>query len=270
MKFGKRVNLHTHTFRCKHAVGAPREYCAEAVRQGLCTLGFSDHQPFPDGRFDESRMPFGDLETYAREIETARQEFPELNILTGLEADYVRALGKSFYEEEFFNKRKFDYLILGPHFNDPPEAGAGAGAAENVRLRVESTIRAMETGLFAYVAHPDMFACTGLSWTPEIEALCKELVSAAVALKVPLEINAYGLRKPWIDTAEGRRPQYPWRPFWELVAELGATMVVGADAHRPEDVWSNAEQTAAWGAQFGLVPANAAVAAAIVNGRKPR
>ena len=182
----------------------------------------------------------------------------------------MRALGKSFYEEEFFNKRKFDYLILGPHFNDPPEAGAGAGAAENVRLRVESTIRAMETGLFAYVAHPDMFACTGLSWTPEIEALCKELVSAAVALKVPLEINAYGLRKPWIDTAEGRRPQYPWRPFWELVAELGATMVVGADAHRPEDVWSNAEQTAAWGAQFGLVPANAAVAAAIVNGRKPR
>ena len=138
MKFGKRVNLHTHTFRCKHAVGAPREYCAEAVRQGLCTLGFSDHQPFPDGRFDESRMPFGDLEAYAREIETARQEFPELNILTGLEADYVRALGKSFYEEEFFNKRKFDYLILGPHFNDPPEAGAGAGAAENVRLRVES------------------------------------------------------------------------------------------------------------------------------------
>ena len=81
MKFGKRVNLHTHTFRCKHAVGAPREYCAEAVRQGLCTLGFSDHQPFPDGRFDESRMPFGDLEAYAREIETARQEFPELNIL---------------------------------------------------------------------------------------------------------------------------------------------------------------------------------------------
>ena len=115
-----------------------------------------------------------------------------------------------------------------------------------------------------------MFACTGLSWTSEIEALCKELVSAAVALKVPLEINAYGLRKPWIDTAEGRRPQYPWRPFWELAAELGATMVVGADAHRPEDVWSNAEQTAAWGAQFGLVPANAAVAAAIVNGRKPR
>lgn len=265
MKFGERVNLHTHTFRCKHAVGTPRDYCAEAVRQGLCILGFSDHQPFPDGRFDESRMPFGDLEVYAREIEAARREFPGLKILTGLEADYVRALGKSFYQEEFFDRRNFDYLILGPHFNDPPESGAGRGTEENVRLRVEATIRAMETGLFAYVAHPDMFACSGLRWTPGVRALCRELICAAVALKVPLEINAYGLRKPWIEVAGERRPQYPWRPFWELAAELGAVMVVGADAHRPGDVWSNAEQAVEWGAELGFAPANAAVAAAIVN-----
>lgn len=265
MKFGERVNLHTHTFRCKHAVGTPRDYCAEAVRQGLCILGFSDHQPFPDGRFDESRMPFGDLEVYAREIEAARREFPGLKILTGLEADYVRALGKSFYQEEFFDRRNFDYLILGPHFNDPPESGAGRGTEENVRLRVEAMIRAMETGLFAYVAHPDMFACSGLRWTPGVRALCRELISAAVALKVPLEINAYGLRKPWIEVAGERRPQYPWRPFWELAAELGAVMVVGADAHRPGDVWSNAEQAVEWGAELGFAPANAAVAAAIVN-----
>lgn len=268
MKFGNRVNLHTHTFRCKHATGVVRDYCQEAVRQGLSILGFSDHQPFPDGRFNDSRMLFSDLEIYAQEIEDARKEFPELKILTGLEVDYVQKFGKSFYEEEFFHKRNFDYLILGPHFNDPPEAGAGETIEKKIQLRIESTIRAMKTGLFAYVAHPDMFAAGGISWSPEIKALCQELIATAIELKVPLEINAYGLRKPKIDTAEGPRHQYPWRPFWELAAEMGATVAVGADAHQPKDVWSNMEETIAWGRKLGLTPVNTAIANAIINKKR--
>ena len=49
MKQPLRVNLHTHTRRCKHAQGEISDYCAEAVRQNVAVLGFSDHSPFPGG-----------------------------------------------------------------------------------------------------------------------------------------------------------------------------------------------------------------------------
>jgi histidinol phosphatase-like PHP family hydrolase len=29
---------------------------------------------------------------------------------------------------------------------------------------------------------------------------------------------------------------YPWRPFWELAAEVDAAVIVNSDAHRPEDL----------------------------------
>ena len=34
------VNLHCHTYLCKHATGTVREYCEQAVKQGLKVLGF--------------------------------------------------------------------------------------------------------------------------------------------------------------------------------------------------------------------------------------
>ena len=43
-----KVNLHTHTDRCRHAVGSVSDYCLEAQKYGLEILGFSDHGPFPD------------------------------------------------------------------------------------------------------------------------------------------------------------------------------------------------------------------------------
>ena len=46
-----RVNLHTHTYRCKHASGTVDDYCREAVKAGISILGFAEHTPFPDGEY---------------------------------------------------------------------------------------------------------------------------------------------------------------------------------------------------------------------------
>ena len=43
-----KVNFHTHTYRCKHAVGNEEDYVIEAINQNLTTLGMSDHGPYPD------------------------------------------------------------------------------------------------------------------------------------------------------------------------------------------------------------------------------
>ena len=40
-----RANYHTHTPRCRHAVGSEREYIEQAIEAGMEILGFSDHTP---------------------------------------------------------------------------------------------------------------------------------------------------------------------------------------------------------------------------------
>jgi histidinol-phosphatase (PHP family) len=77
----------------------------------------------------------------------------------------------------------------------------------------------MATGLFAFVAHPDLFANAYLAWDAEAEACSRAILAAAADLSVPLEINGYGMRKPEIETREGVRRKYPWRRFWELAGE---------------------------------------------------
>ncbi len=267
MQFGNRVNLHTHTARCNHASGTIDEYCREAIRQGVSTLGFSDHAPFPDGRYGGSRMFFAELDDYRADVERVRREFPELRILSGLEVDFVPSMGRAFYEDTFVSA--FDYLIVGVHFIEPARPENDLWRADNIlstagmRSYMEATVAAMESGLFRYVAHPDMFCNRCPRWTPDVAAICGDLADAAAAMDIPLEINAYGLRKPWVETPEGRRPAYPWRPFWELAASRGVRAVIGADAHRPEDVWGNAGDACALAAETGFTPVNAEVAAAI-------
>ncbi len=263
MVFGTRISLHTHTRRCKHATGMPLDYCAEAVHQGLSSVGFSDHAPFPDGRYDETRMDFSELDAYCGDVEAARSAYaPALEVWKGFEVDYFPAVGKAFYEEVFLGRCGCDYLIAGTHFLEPfkPDLDqwddSNVFGAEAVRRHVESHVHAMESGLFAYLAHPDTFARCCPGWTPEIRAVCAELVDASISLGVPLELNAYGLRKPAMQMPGGLRAQYPWRPFWELVAEKGAPVVVGADAHRPEDVWGNSDAILILADELGLTPVN--------------
>ena len=149
MKFGERINFHTHTARCGHAQGSVEEYCREAVRQGVAVLGFSDHAPFPDGRFGSSRMDFSELPDYREELSRMRRLFPELRILTGAEVDFVPSLGRGFYDETCSGENGFDYRILGPHFTDPPGIGGGSPTSPHrARPYTHLMIRAVEAGLF--------------------------------------------------------------------------------------------------------------------------
>ncbi|HAH75526.1 MAG TPA: histidinol phosphate phosphatase HisJ family protein, partial [Kandleria vitulina] len=39
-------NYHTHTYRCKHAIGKEEDYIKNAIKAGYTELGFSDHAPW--------------------------------------------------------------------------------------------------------------------------------------------------------------------------------------------------------------------------------
>ena len=251
------ANWHTHTARCKHASGAVADYCAAAVAYGLTDLGISDHTPFPDGRWPSARMTMSELPDYRAEIEAARPRFAGLRLWAGLECEFRVELG-SFYREVLLHEQRLDYLVGAVHWF--PFCGDWVGTDDpNVRnnptaLAAYAThlIDCLRSGLFLFMAHPDFFGNFYECWDAETEAASRDILQAARELNIPLEINAYGLRKPLRDTPQGKRPGYPWEPFWQLAGELDTPAVVNSDAHRPADIAGEVATSLALAARCGV------------------
>lgn len=248
-------NYHTHTYRCKHAAGDVADYCQAALAQGLTVLGMSDHTALPDNQWPGVRMDFQELPEYCRAIDRAREEFTELIILKGAECEFAGPY-LAFYQETLLGELQFDYLIGAAHFFPLKEewvgSYGGAGTVAGLRAYTDYFIDSMRSGLFAFMAHPDVFGNCYLTWDSNTVAAARDIFAAASSLQIPLEINGYGLRKPQIDTPQGKRRMYPWLPFWELASDYDITVIANSDAHRPGDVGSNIEEAAAIGKKFGL------------------
>ena len=242
------TNLHTHTYRCQHASGDASDYARHACAAGLAVLGMADHTPLPDGRWPDMRMAMDELDGYQAAVDRARAEYPQLRILMGLECEFAVEY-ESFYRDEILGRRGFDYLIAGCHYT-PLDGGwipsfGGLDSSRTLRAYADYTIRSMASELFAFVTHPDLIGCSNQEWTTNTAACARDICQAATALGVPLEINSYGLRKPWMNIPGGSRPAYPWLPFWETAQDMGTSVVLSSDAHRPVDVAAGYAEVAA-------------------------
>jgi histidinol-phosphatase (PHP family) len=85
------IDCHIHTERCGHAVGTVDDYVRAAVKRGLVGMAITEHLPMPEGMdpHSEVSMPACDLEDYLVEVDLVRDRYPEIEIVTGVEADYL-------------------------------------------------------------------------------------------------------------------------------------------------------------------------------------
>ena len=231
-----KTNYHTHTPRCLHATGSEREYARRALENGYGELGFADHCPWNYGRdfVSNMRMEPGELKDYARSVRALEEEYQgKLKIRLGLECEYFPSRMNWLMEQK--ERHQLDYLILGNHFDTDEPKGMYFGACRTPRdmnRYVNMTIAGMETGYFAYLAHPDLFLRTMARFTPEAEQASRALCRAAVQLNMPLEYNLNGLL--YYKGFAGTELGYPCRAFWEIAAQEGAQAIVGVDAHSPD------------------------------------
>ena len=222
------ANYHTHTIRCKHAYGTEREYIEAAISEGFKILGFSDHtpQPYPEGFRSGIRMDMSELYDYTDTLVKLRDEYKdEIQILIGYEVEYTEKYFETLIKE--LKKYPLDYIIQGQHYVEDEVDGFYSGSLtdseERLKAYVDFTIEGMNTGLFTYLAHPDLINFTG---DDDIYRLhMSRLVRAAVDLNIPLEINVYG----FVD-----HRWYPCDRFFRMAAEYHSKFVIGCDAHTPE------------------------------------
>lgn len=221
---------HTHTARCHHAVGEDEEYVKAAVDAGVRVLGISDHapMPYPGGYVSYYKMTPDELHDYCSSLLALRDKYKDkIKILIGFETEYYPDL----WEESvrLWQDYPIDYLILGQHFiheegTDP--SIRPSSEKERVTRYVDNIISGMNTGMITYVAHPDLIHYMGEDMEFYLGEMGR-LIRESVRLGMPLEYNLLG-------KAEGRA--YPREDFWREAARLGASAVIGCDAHAPERV----------------------------------
>lgn len=244
------ANYHTHTTRCGHAKGADEEYVLAAIDAGYKILGFSDHSPclFPDGSQSGYRVQIEEMPGYFASLGALREKYADkIELHIGFEMEYYPLYYKDMVER--VKKAGCEYLILGQHAikNEFPEhimvAVPQRDDPELLKIYTREVCEALHTGSFTYLCHPEVFNFSG----PEEQFLeiTRPICVAARETGTPMEINFLGIRD---------HRYYPMESFWKMAAEEHASVIFGADAHDPGDVYDAASLKIAegWVKKYGL------------------
>ncbi len=160
-------NLHTHSVY-SDGKSQPREIVEEAFRQGLTTIGFSEHSPLP---FDNTfSVKSADMPRYVAEIAQLKEEFKDqLDIYCALEADYLTGVSEPFAVTK--EKYHLDYLIGGVHLVINPALRQAQGPAKTKVVEpVEIEIRRSQTPA---ISADEIWFIDGPKWEVYDEGLQK-------------------------------------------------------------------------------------------------
>jgi len=237
-----KANYHTHTKRCKHASGTDELYVQSAIRAGFDILGFADHTPWPyrSGYISAIRMDVSQLSDYVTSLREIKERYKDkLNILIGLECEYFpRYMSWLKEAKEAYG---LDYLIFGAHFigsdEDSPYVGTACRDTSFMYRYADMCVAGIQTGLYAYLAHPDVYMRHREAWDADCQAVAKAICTCALEIDLPLE---YNLNAHVIGFEECL---FPRREFWELAAQTGNKVVIGYDAHQPQMLENLAAET---------------------------
>ncbi len=229
-----KYNFHTHTFRCNHAQGSEEEYIKVAISNGVKYMGFSEHIPLlrEDGKESRYRLPCSLSKEYCDTVNALKEKYNNIiEISLGFEMEYY----PEYFDVMLNTALTFnaEYLILGQHFSKPEHKGSPHVVIENnsviaLEEYVDAVVEGIKTGVFTYVAHPDIFNFNGNDTA--YKAVMRKIAVASKTYNVPLEINFLGIRE---------KRNYPNFKFWEVVGEEQAPVTFGFDSHKAIDAYDN-------------------------------
>ena len=239
------ADYHMHTVLCRHAVGVPTDYAAQAVRRGLTEIGFSEHNPMVRDDYDDWHMLQGDLDDYVAKVEQARRDHPGLSIKLALEVDYIP--GQEDWIRQLAARHPWDYLIGAVHYvsdswdlDNPRKISEWKhrDPFEVWTIYFERLTMAAASGLFDIMAHADL--CKKFCFYPKEDyiPLVARFLKTAKEADVAMELNTAGLRKDC-------REIYPSRSIVEVAFRQGVPITFASDAHAPGEVAMNFEEAVA-------------------------
>lgn len=220
-------------------------YRQAAAERGIAELGVAEHVY----RFTQAltvwRHPLwreyalDDLDEYCGFV----REQTDLKL--GIEMDFVP--GAEDRTANLLDERDFDYVVGSVHFvaekaldMEDYTVWDGSASAETIWERYFQTVaEAARSRLFDILAHPDLVKVWGRDRplpSGDLRRFYEPAVEAIAETDVAVEVSTAGLRKR-------AREIYPAPAFLQMCVEAGAKFALSSDAHRPEDVGADYEET---------------------------
>ncbi|HVY70872.1 MAG TPA: histidinol-phosphatase HisJ family protein, partial [Verrucomicrobiae bacterium] len=157
------ADYHMHTPLCRHAVGEPTEYAAQAAKLGLAEIGMSDHNPMLRDDYDDWHMRQSELDEYVEKVRHAQRDHPGLAIKLALETDYLPS--HVDWIRELAARHRWDYLIGSVHYvtdswdlDNPKrmDEWRKSDVFEVWSAYFDRLTQAAESGLFEIIGHTDL------------------------------------------------------------------------------------------------------------------
>ena len=243
------VDCHTHTL-FSDGKATFRQNMRAAVSAGLATIACTDHLAHPafmDCAIAESR-----LDEYAAEIRHMREEFPQLEIVHGFEADWYPGC-----EADIAATRGSATFLLGSiHYLDEfaidwdedMRAWEEWGADGVWHRYVDSWCEACFCpARFDSMAHPDLprlMEPAGYAPTIALVPLWDRMAEAAHDAGVHVELSTAALRKNLSD-------YYPAEGLLRRFCQAGVPLTVGSDSHEASSIGFGIAEAYAHAARIG-------------------
>lgn len=243
-------DLHTHHFRCGHALGNIRDYIEAGIAAGLDVIGISDHTPYfgrtEDQAFPHIAMGKSALAAYVSEVLELKREYAgTIDVLLGIESDFFPEHAALY--RSTLAAYPFDYVIGSVHsvegvsiFNKNrwkklDDRRKIALKSEYYRQIADSA----RSGMFQILGHIDAMKGNypAFSDIPAPGAL-DDCLRTIAGEGIAIEINTSGKTKlsgGW----------YPSDDILERALHFGVLVTFGSDAHNPARVADEREDVAA-------------------------
>ena len=246
------IDLHVHTWRCRHACGEPEEYVRAAAERGVRTLAFTEHLPLAPELAalvpgaEKYAMPAEELPAYVADVSSARElgETLGVEVLLGIEADLVPPAVE--HARATIARYSFDIVLGSIHviddwaFDDPDRVSRYAEwDIEDLWERYFAELgAAAATGAADVIAHADLVKKFRYVPTTPLDDLYRRVADTLAGTGVAVEVNTAGLRKPCAEL-------YPAPALLAELHRAGVPVTIGSDAHDPADVGAGRDEALA-------------------------
>jgi histidinol-phosphatase (PHP family) len=238
-------DLHIHTLYCGHAEGSMEDSVRSAINKNLSYIGFTGHFPYPSDFIEpvpDCAIPQNRFSEFVSEVHRLQNVYSnQIKINLAAEIDY---LNKNMLEEQKTRIKEypFDYILGSIHLVDriPIDYSeevllksidqlGGVDGMWNKYLKSMETM--IQSDIFDVVAHMDLPKKLKIS-QPQKD-YSEQFVSLLHLMRernLVLEVNTGGIDRSY------KHDCYPSKEILSKAWEMGIDIMLGSDAHSPQQV----------------------------------